>query len=153
MIRTIQKTQKIRTTRTTAAHAMSYQLTKTMNIAHGHACMLTLPVLWEMAAERDEMKAVLEDLSRKMRLSDPQMVPRLLRGILYDLEMAVPEMPAEETLNELADSVNPERLGNHPVRMTTDEIREAYRRSMTPMCANEKQACIDIWKYYGRGEE
>ncbi|MBR6966195.1 MAG: iron-containing alcohol dehydrogenase [Clostridia bacterium] len=143
-----QSGKAIRTTRTTAAHAMSYQLTKTMNIAHGHACMLTLPVLWEMAAERDEMKAVLEDLSRKMRLSDPQMVPRLLRGILYDLEMAVPEMPAEETLNELADSVNPERLGNHPVRMTREDVKEAYRRAFAPLCAAEKQACLDIWNYY-----
>ena len=57
-------------------------------------------------------------------------------------------MPAEETLNELADSVNPERLGNHPVRMTREDVKEAYRRAFAPLCAAEKQACLDIWNYY-----
>jgi hypothetical protein len=35
--------------------------------------------------------------------------------------------------------------------MTKEEIKEAYRRAMTPQCDNEKQACLDIWRYYGRG--
>lgn len=148
-----QSGKAIQITQTTAAHAMSYMLTKRLGLAHGHACMLTLPVLWEMMEDRDEMKDTLRDLSEKMRLGDSRMAPKLLRGILFDLDMSVPPLPDEDLLAELAGSVNAERLNNHPVRMTTDEIREAYRRSMTPMCANEKQACIDIWRYYGRGEE
>ena len=129
---------------------MSYMLTKRMGIAHGHACMLTLPTLWEMMQEHDEMKELLSDLTSKMRLGDMRMVPRLLKGILYDLEMKLPELPDEETLDELASSVNVERLNNHPVQLTREEIKSAYRRSMTPLCDNEKQACIDIWRYYGR---
>ena len=78
------------------------------------------------------------------------MVPRLLKGILLDLEMACPPLPDEKTLDELAGSVNTERLNNHPVRMSKEEIKEAYRRAMTPLCENEKQACLDIWRYYGR---
>ena len=58
--------------------------------------------------------------------------------------------PAAELLDELVDSVNTERLNNHPVRMTKDEIRNAYIRAMTPVRENEKQACMDIWRYYGR---
>ena len=145
-----QSGKAIQITRTTAAHAMSYRLTKTMGIAHGHACMLTLPTLWEMMLENDDMKQVLEDLSRKMRLGDPRMGPKLLRGILYDLEMDIPPLPTGKELDELTDSVNIERLNNHPVRMTREEIRQAYIRSLTPLCENEKQACLDIWKYYGR---
>ena len=80
-----------------------------------------------------------------------QMVPRLLKGILYDLEMSIPSMPDEKLMEELVSSVNTERLNNHPVEMSGKEIREAYRRSMTPVCENEKQACLDIWRYYGRG--
>lgn len=144
-----QSGKAIQITRTTAAHAMSYQITKTMGYAHGHACMLTLPVLWEMAYEKEEMKPVLQDMSSKMRLSDAQMVPKLLRGILYDLEMEIPPMPTEDRLNELAASVNTERLGNHPVPMNESDVREAYRRAFTPLCAAEKQACADIWNYYG----
>lgn len=143
-----QSGKAIQITRTTAAHAMSYQLTKTMGIAHGHACMLTLPVLWEMMEDREEMKAVLADLSRKMRLSDACAVPRLLRGILYDLEMEIPEMPGEDALDRLADAVDPQRLGNHPVELSREDIRNAYRKAFTPLCASEKQACLDIWRYY-----
>ena len=31
---------------------------------------------------------------------------------------------------------------------TQDEIRAAYRRAFTPLCAAERQACLDIWTYY-----
>ncbi len=145
-----QSGKAIQITRTTAAHAMSYRLARTTGIAHGHACMLTLPVLWEKMAEHDEMKETLEDLAAKMRMGNQQMVPKLLRGILYDLEMVIPPMPDDRTLDDLADSVNIERLNNHPVRMTREEIREVYRKSLTPLCENEKLACLDIWRYYGR---
>ena len=145
-----QSGKAIQMTKTTAAHAMSYMLTKRMNVAHGHACMISLPVLWEMMLDHEEMKETLKDLSGKMRLGDPLMVPRLLKGILLDLEMACPPLPDEKTLDELAGSVNTERLNNHPVRMSKEEIKEAYRRAMTPLCENEKQACLDIWRYYGR---
>ncbi len=145
-----QSGKAIQITRTTAAHAMSYRLTGILGIAHGHACMLTLPTLWEMALEHEGMKETLQDFAAKIRLGDPLMVPRLLRGILYDLEMEIPPMPDEGTLEELTDSVNVQRLKNHPVEMTREEIREAYRRSFTPLCANEKQACLDLWRYYGK---
>ena len=146
-----QSGKAIQITRTTAAHAMSYQLTKTMGIAHGHACMLTLPVLWEMMNGREDMRERLMDLSDKMRLGDPMMGPKLLRGILYDLEMEIPAMPSEEALENLAESVNPERLGNHPVPMTKEDLKEAYRRAFLPPHAPERQACLDIWRYYGEG--
>ena len=146
-----QSGKAIQITRTTAAHAMSYMLTKKLGLAHGHACMLTLPVLWEMMQEHEEMQDTLNDLSAKMRLGNMQMVPRLLKGILYDLEMSIPAVPDEKLMEELVSSVNTERLNNHPVALSGEEIREAYRRSMTPVCENEKQACLDIWRYYGRG--
>ncbi|MBR5961321.1 MAG: phosphonoacetaldehyde reductase [Clostridia bacterium] len=145
-----QSGKAIQITRTTAAHAMSYMLTKRMGLAHGHACFLTLPVLWEMMQDKDEMQDVLKDLSAKMRLGDLRMAPKLLKGILYDLEMPIPPVPDETVLEELACSVNTERLNNHPVKMTKDEIKQAYRRAMAPLRENEKQACLDIWRYYGR---
>ena len=143
-----QSGKAIQITRTTAAHAMSYQLTKQLGLAHGHACMVTLPVLWERMADTEEMKGTLEDLSRKMRLGDPQLAPKLFHGILFDLEMEIPEPPDETMLDALADAVNPERLGNHPVTMTREDVKETYRRAFAPLCAAEKQACKDIWTYY-----
>ena len=146
-----QSGKAIQITRTTAAHAMSYMLTKRMGLAHGHACMITLPTLREMMQEKEEMQDTLRDISEKMRLGDIRRAPKLLKGILYDLEMDIPPVPDEETLDELAGSVNVERLNNHPVTMTKDEIKTAYRRAMTPLRENEKLVCLDIWRYYGRG--
>ena len=60
-----------------------------------------------------------------------------LKGVLE----ARPEM--------LTDSVNIERLANHPVKLSRDDIRKAYQRSLLPMEDAERQACLDIWKYYG----
>lgn len=144
-----QSGKAIQITRTTAAHAMSYQLTKLMGYAHGHACMITLPVLWEMAAEKEEMAGVLQDLAAKMRLSDQQLVPRLLRGIMYDLEMEIPQLPGDDLMREIVSSVDTNRLGNHPVSMSAEDVERAYRKAFTPLCAAEKQACLDIWNYYG----
>ena len=143
-----QSGKAIQITRTTAAHAMSYQLTKQMGLAHGHACMVTLPVLWEQMQDKNEMKDLLRDLAVQMRLSDPQMVPKLLRGIMYDLEMEIPPIPDAETLETLTSSVEPDRLGSNPADMTAEDILTVYRRAFTPLCAAEKQACTDIWEYY-----
>ena len=143
-----QSGKAIQITRTTAAHAMSYQLTKQLGLAHGHACLVTLPVLWERMQDREEMKELLRDMSAKMRLGDPQMVPKLLRGILYSLEMEIPPAPDGETLKALAAAVDPDRLGNHPVKMTGEDVLDTYRRAFIPLCEAEKQACMDIWTYY-----
>lgn len=145
-----QSGKAIQITRTTAAHAMSYQITKKLGPAHGHACLLTLPVHWDYMNNMEEMRPVLKDLSEKMRLGDPLLGPKLLRGIMIDLEMEIPPMPDKETLDFLTDSVNVERLGNHPVRLSKEDIRQIYIKAFTPVPACERQACLDIWNYYGR---
>lgn len=136
-------------TRTTAAHAMSYQITQKMGLAHGHACAVTLPVLWDLLTENGETRDMMAELAGRMRLGDPGMGSRLIRGLMLDMDLPVPERPNEETLDQLADSVNPERMGNHPMALSRVQIRAVYRRAFTPLGEAEKQACADIWKYYG----
>ncbi len=137
-------------TRTTAAHAMSYALSGIFGIAHGHACMLTLPVIWDRMNQEDAMRPVLNHLSETMRLGNPLMGPRLLKGLLYDLEMTIPQLPDEQTLERLADSVNPERLRNHPIPLNRDELKRIYRLSLLQPSDMERQTCLDLWQYYGR---
>lgn len=140
----------IQTSRTTAAHAMSYQLTKQLGYAHGHACMLTLPVLWDKLIDNEDALPILMDLAQKMRLGSEYMGSRLLAGLLIDLDMEPREMPDEAMLQVLADSVNVERLENHPAALTKEEIKSIYRRALTRRAGPDRQVCIDLWKYYGQ---
>ncbi len=140
----------IQISRTTAAHAMSYQITKMLGLAHGHACMLTLPVLWDKMIDNTDCLPVLMDLAQKMRLGSEYMGSRLLAGILIDLGLEPDAMPDEATLDALADSVNPERLGNHPMALTRNELKAIYRRAFTRRAGADRQVCIDLWKYYGQ---
>ena len=136
-------------TRTTAAHAMSYQITKLVGPAHGHACLLTLPILWDRMCANEEAKPVMAELASRIRLGDPRMGSRLLRGMLIDLDMEAPTAPSEETIRKLTDSVNTERLNNHPMTLTRQDIESIYRQAFRPILDPERQACVDFWKYYG----
>ena len=140
----------IQISRTTAAHAMSYQLTKKLGYAHGHACMLTLPYLWEHLATQEEALPILMELADRMCLGNEAMAPRLLKGLLIDLGMEPKGRPDEATLDALADSVNVERLSNHPEALTREELRRMYARALTPVSGMERQMCLDLWQYYGQ---
>ena len=140
----------IQISRTTAAHAMSYQITKKLGLAHGHACMLTLPVLWDAMINCEDALPALMDLAAKMRLGSEYMGSRLLAGLLIDLGMEPESMPDEATLDALADSVNIPRLSNHPMPLTRDELKGIYRRAFTRRAGADRQVCIDLWKYYGQ---
>jgi len=136
--------------RTTAAHAMSYQITKKLGLAHGHACMLTLPVLWDKLIDHEDALPALKDLASKMRLGSEYMGSRLLAGMLIDLGLEPEAMPDEATLDALADSVDVSRLGNHPMPLTRDDLKKIYRRAFTRRAGADRQVCIDLWNYYGK---
>lgn len=141
----------IQVSRTTAAHAMSYGIAGHFGIAHGHACMLTLPWLWEAMLNNEDVLPILMDLAQKMRLGSELVVPRLLTGIMIDLGMEAPDMPDDATLDALTETVNPARLGNHPAPLDKADLKRIYRCAFIKKRGAERQACIDIWKYYGQG--
>ncbi|MGN0972211.1 MAG: iron-containing alcohol dehydrogenase, partial [Aristaeellaceae bacterium] len=135
----------IQVSRTTAAHAMSYRLTHHFGIAHGHACALTLPVLWEQMLTEEGLRPVLTQLAQIMGLCGPEEGPLFLRGMLIDLDMEAPPMPEDAVLDDLAASVNAERLGNHPQRLTQTQLREIYVRAFRPVSEDERRQCLEVW--------
>ena len=137
--------QAIQVSRTTAAHAMSYRLTHHFGIAHGHACALTLPVLWEQMLTEEGLRPVLADLAWIMGLRGPEEGPLFLRGLLIDLGMEAPAMQEEAVLDDLAASVNAERLGNHPQRLTQTQLREIYVRAFQPVSEEKRRRCLEVW--------
>jgi len=131
----------IRISRTTAAHAMSYQITKRVGPAHGHACMLTLPHLWRHMGD----VPVLTELNVIMGTTDGA---SLLLGLLADTDMVPEVMPDDATLDALAASVNTQRLGNHPEPLTTQELRNIYVQAFTPVNEDERARLASLWRAY-----
>ena len=139
----------IRISRTTAAHAMSYQITKRLGYAHGYACMLTLPHLWNHLFESGKAAETLTELSVEMGLHSSGFYGGpLLQGLLAETDMLPDIMPDDATLDALAASVNTQRLGNHPESLTPAELREIYVHAFTPLSEDEKDGLASMWRHY-----
>lgn len=142
----------IRTSRTTAAHAMSYPMTKQLGIPHGQACILTLPALWDMMVDDENVLPLLMDLAAKMRLGSEYLVSRLIRGMIYDFGLEYKGKVDNSLLESLTEAVNMDSLKNHPTSLSRSDIKMAYARALYGTSESEKQMCLDIWRYYGEEE-
>jgi alcohol dehydrogenase len=116
--------------KTTAAHALSYGLTKGYGISHGHAVALTLGPFIEAHAVADAsrlqsrvdpvrhaetMTTVLTRLGASTPAEARERFDALLRRIGLDPSLEAAGVDTEERRAALAASVNLERLGNNPV--------------------------------------
>lgn len=127
----------INISQTTAAHAMSYKLTSTFSIAHGHAAALCLPEVWQYIAEHTEdcsdprgeehLIAALGELSDAFHTETPEDAIDRLYGMMEEFGLPPIECADEAVLRGLAASVNPERLGNNPVPLSPDVLLAMYR--------------------------
>lgn len=127
----------INISQTTAAHAMCYKLTSEFGIAHGHAAALCLPQVWisiaNRASECDDprgeahLKHVLDTLSALFECGHTKEAVARFRDLFGELELKQIVCEDEETLRELAVSVNPQRLKNSPVPFSVGQLLEMYR--------------------------
>lgn len=123
----------INLTTTTLAHAMSYKLTSMYGIAHGHAVALCMPFAWKTLLERGDEVAQERLREVAVLITEREDAPS---GAGLDTFMIVLGRAGSahllnvngDDLDELARSVNPQRMGNYPVTLTVEDLREAYRR-------------------------
>lgn len=132
-------------TRTTAAHAMSYGITKNLGIRHGQACMLTLPVLWKAMLAESTMRPVLEQIAACLG-TDAEKAPLLLLGMTEAYGLRPTNAPDKELLTEMAAAVDPNRLGNHPQKLTTTQLTEIYQEALTPLEPEKCAAALQVWR-------
>lgn len=122
----------INITATTAAHAMSYKITSLYRFPHGHAVAVCMPEVWEYVLSHTDdcidtrgseyLKDTLSRISELITLDQ-------FKAMLVKMDMQYPEAGnKEDELETLAKSVNPVRLKNNPVALSTDVMREMYRR-------------------------
>lgn len=123
--------------KTTAAHALSYGITKRYGVSHGHAVALTLGSFLEAhdGVGRDRLRAgvepavhaeMMDQIRQRLGTVDGRR-PRdgfraLLERLHLDPSLTAAGARTRADREALARSVNPERLGNNPVAFTADEL-------------------------------
>lgn len=136
--------QAINITRTTAPHAFSYKLTSTFGLPHGRAVALCLPEIWRFMTEhtgdpecisQGGLEGVFSDIALAMGCSSPGEAIELLRKMNFDLGLdrhdfmkAYGRKGYEDLICSLASSVNPERLANNPIPITSQDATNIYDR-------------------------
>lgn len=125
----------INITATTAAHAMSYKITSLYRLPHGHAVALCMPYVWEYMLEHpekcinkrgvDSFKATMDEIAALITLDD-------FKNMSESLKISAPSsLDKENDLDILSSSVNPIRLKNNPIELSSDVLKDMYRRIVT----------------------
>lgn len=127
----------INITQTTAGHAMCYKITSLFRVAHGHAAMLCDRVLFPWMVQNTALcidprgeaylKGILDEIGKAMGGTDARSGAEKLVRLFERLELDIPAAD-EEQYGILKTSVNPVRLGNHPVRLSPETIDELYHK-------------------------
>lgn len=128
--------------KTTAAHAISYTITKRWNVPHGLAVALTLGhvAAWNAGVsnsdcmDRRGADHVRDQVERGAELlgSRPAELPHGIRERLRRLDLPASlfevGVPIEE-LSTITASVDPVRLGNNPRRFTVESMNDMLHRA------------------------
>ena len=124
--------QAINITKTTAPHAISYYLSKKLNLPHGFSVFLTLPEIFQFTLSEaiiKKNKLDVEIIYRSMGCKDLEGATCLLKKMrkqaaFYMEILNLSELEIEELSFNASQSVNEERLFNHPIRLSKKEIFE-----------------------------
>ena len=124
--------------RTTAAHAISYPLTKRYGVPHGHAVALTLAAWFEHNAKAARasvhdprgpgyVERTMSELCSRLGCTTPAAAAAAWRNLVRSVGLATDLRGTGVSLDAvegLVEEVNAERLGNHPVQVTRADLRE-----------------------------
>jgi alcohol dehydrogenase class IV len=128
--------QAINITQTTAGHAMCYRLCALSGISHGHAAALCVAALWPYMLDHltdftdprgaGYLRDTFNDLALAYGAEDRDQGPEAFQALIDEDVLSVPRLGLA-AIDDLAQSVNPVRLANNPVRLSEDAIRGLYR--------------------------
>ena len=77
----------------------------------------------------------------------------LIQGLFLSLSLPSVPRPDQQEISDLAASVNIQRLNNHPMSLTQEELMSVYRKAFTPPAEPRRRLCLDLWNYYGEGKQ
>lgn len=126
----------INITKTTAPHALSYGITKNLNLPHGHAVAITLGAFFKIhdteLGKNDSNKKLLKHytgvkkfLLRKLNSDPSNFLYKLMKD--FSLEYDLNQLGlTEELIDEIVKNVNLERLENHPIKLSTKHLKNSF---------------------------
>ena len=120
----------IAVTRTTAGHALSYKLGSLYQLPHGLATAVVNRSLYPfMCREKKRMTASenLLFLAKCFQGKTEEEGVRRYQAFLEELDILPKLHAGEGDLEKLMNSVNVERLSNHPISLTREDIRDLYQ--------------------------
>jgi alcohol dehydrogenase len=130
----------INITRTTASHAMSYALTTFYDIPHGHAVALTLGEFLLFNEARSDRASSAASIELKQVMKEIFVLFGCKSGIgcrdqFYDLMESIglntklaQMVSGEIDIAHLVKEVNIERLSNHPIPLTAEDVESIYQK-------------------------
>ena len=111
---------------TTACHAFSYKLHKLKGFYHGQAVAVCLVYIWKYMLENNS-----DDIDLEYLLAETEIVsgytPERLEKLLSDLGLLDDLTMNAEQFNETVSGVNVNRLSNHPVAFSSEDIKNIYK--------------------------
>ncbi len=133
--------QAIHLTRTTAPHAMSYKLTKCYGFPHGQSVALALVRVWAWMIQNadacvdprgaDYLFGQLDQIAAALGCDSQQSAVEQLDRLVRKLDLVQPIPYQSGDAQMLARAVNVQRLGNHPVSLTTEVLEQLYTQILT----------------------
>ncbi len=128
-------------TRTSAPHAMSYKLTTTFGIAHGHSVALSLVEVWRyMNGHVDEtsdnrgveyFSATLNEIAGFLGCENANDGVEFYANLVDSLGLERPVATSKEQIEAFASSVDPLRLKNNPVPLSHEVLFDLYSKILT----------------------
>lgn len=133
----------INVTRTTAPHAVSYALTSSFGIPHGHAVALTIPLFLRYNYEVDEetlldlrgidyVRTTIEAISAAFGCTTVTAAASRIKELLVQSGLAVSiadlGLDCQHVIDVVLASVDSERLRNNPRKVTPHALREILRQ-------------------------
>ena len=122
----------INITATTAAHAMSYKLSSSYGLPHGHAVAICMPEAWryilEHVDESTDNRGAGFTLETMEQIADSISLEEF-NSMLDRMHISHPASKDKATEVEmLSHSVNTTRLKNYPMPVTIESLKKMYER-------------------------
>ena len=128
----------INITQTTAPHAMSYKITSTYGVPHGHAVAICLPHIWRYMVDnldeciddrgKDYLLAIFNDIASALGKKSVVEAIDFWAEFLDSIGIYTPKNVSSEDYDILSKSVNITRLKNNPIELTEKNIYDLYIR-------------------------